>query len=298
MRTITTSSITPHNVGSSMSVNTSSRVSLPSTYYSHPYESELRSLVYTPAQLNTNTTTSSNNNINSGNSHNSIDISIINKTPAALLSIDEFCDLRSFEYIDTVEGLDQVVEEASIVLEIALSMCYHSYRSFQGVTCLLSLSTRDKDFVIDTLVLHKEMQSLLGVFTNPLVVKVLHCCDDDVVALQRDFGLYIVNCFDIYQACRILNYSMSSVSHLLEYYNGVELDKQHALFDWTCRPLPAGSIQIARQNCMYLLFLYDNGRYSLSVKVGREGIIASLDASRRKCLRRYEKKPYWERGYR
>lgn len=56
---------------------------------------------------------------------------------------------------------------------------HHSYRSFLGITCLMQISTREEDFIIDTLELRSEMYILNEAFTDPSIVKVmemLHKC--------------------------------------------------------------------------------------------------------------------------
>lgn len=49
---------------------------------------------------------------------------------------------------------------------------HHSYRSFLGITCLMQISTREEDFIIDTLELRGEMYILNEAFTDPAIVKV------------------------------------------------------------------------------------------------------------------------------
>ncbi len=48
----------------------------------------------------------------------------------------------------------------------------HSYRSYLGFTCLMQVSTRDHDYIIDALELRHHMNILLDPFTNPRIVKV------------------------------------------------------------------------------------------------------------------------------
>lgn len=50
---------------------------------------------------------------------------------------------------------------------------HHSYRSFLGITCLMQISTREEDFIIDTLELRSEMYILNEAFTDPAIVKVI-----------------------------------------------------------------------------------------------------------------------------
>lgn len=59
---------------------------------------------------------------------------------------------------------------------------HHSYRSFLGITCLMQISTREEDFIIDTLELRSEMYILNEAFTDPAIVKVMKT---SFVPLQR-----------------------------------------------------------------------------------------------------------------
>jgi len=82
----------------------------------------------------------------------------------------------------------------------------------------MQLSTRTKDFIIDTLALRPSMNILLPIFTDPSITKVLHGADMDIMWLQRDFGLYIVNMFDTGQASRVLQMNSFGLAYLLSHY--------------------------------------------------------------------------------
>jgi exosome complex exonuclease RRP6 len=181
----------------------------PSSYYAHPYEQELRKLVYPEFQL------------------------------ADGATIQPWLPPSSqpFAFVDTEDALLLMVDELDNAREIAIDLEHHSYRSFQGITCLMQISSRDKDYVVDALVLRAHLSALLRVTANPNIVKILHGCESDILWLQRDFGLYIVNCFDTYHAAKILRYPARSLSHLVKYHCGVTLDKKFQLADWRQRPL-------------------------------------------------------------
>lgn len=55
---------------------------------------------------------------------------------------------------------------------LLLPFQHHSYRSFLGLTCLMQISTRTEDFVVDTLELRSDMYILNESFTDPAIVKV------------------------------------------------------------------------------------------------------------------------------
>lgn len=56
--------------------------------------------------------------------------------------------------------------------EIAVDLEHHRHRSFNGFVCLMQISTRRDDFIVDTLTLREEMEELNEIFTNPDVLKV------------------------------------------------------------------------------------------------------------------------------
>ena len=60
----------------------------------------------------------------------------------------------------------------SLSLSLSLGIQNHSYRSFQGFVCLMQISTRNHDYIIDTLELRHLMYRLLDPFTDPRIVKV------------------------------------------------------------------------------------------------------------------------------
>eukprot|EP00850_Spirogloea_muscicola_P003222 SM000013S26391 [mRNA] locus=s13:177136:182923:- [translate_table: standard] len=167
-------------------------------------------------------------------------------------------DDTPFMLVETPEQLAVVVTSLLKCREIAVDLENHHYRSFQGFTCVMQLSTRTEDFVVDVLVLRSHIGEALGpIFANPAVLKVLHGADRDVMWLQRDFGIYILNLFDTGQASRVLQRDGHGLASLLSEYCGVQADKRYQLADWRLRPLPADMLKYAREDTHYLLHIYD-----------------------------------------
>ena len=132
----------------------------------------------------------------------------------------------------------------------------------------------------------------MHLLASSLIVKVIHGCEKDITWLQRDFSLYVVNCFDTQNAAKLLKYPDTSLSHILKYLGGVVLNKSHLISDWRQRPLSLDLINFARSSVHYLLYLYDCFRRDLWNSHGREGIEAVVNASRKSCLKRYEKESF------
>ncbi|KAF8258794.1 ribonuclease H-like domain-containing protein [Lactarius quietus] len=55
--------------------------------------------------------------------------------------------------------------------EITIDSEYHSYHPYSGFVCLMQISTRDEDWIVDPFVIRDELEDLNEVFTNPNIVK-------------------------------------------------------------------------------------------------------------------------------
>ena len=163
----------------------------------------------------------------------------------------------SLVMVDTVAGLRAMVEELSKEEIIGVDVEHHNYRTYLGLTCLIQISSKTKDYLVDPFPLWSELPILNEITANPRIVKVMHGCDSDVDWLQRDFSLYLRNVFDTHQAGKLLGLPRLSLAFLLSSYCSLEVDKQFQLADWRIRPLPAEMIYYARQDTRYLIYLYN-----------------------------------------
>lgn len=201
--------------------------------------------------------------------------------------------------ISSFEQLQELVTELLTVSEIAVDLEAHSYRSFQGFVCLMQVSTRKSDYIIDTLELRQHMQCLNVVFTDPNIVKVMHGADWDITWLQRDFGIYVVNLFDTGQASRVLDLPRYSLAFLLNFCCSIQVDKQYQLADWRIRPLPPDMVKYAREDTHYLLYIYDRMRNELLRRSNSQNnvLYSVINRSKEICTKTYEKPIYKKHDY-
>eukprot|EP00927_Polykrikos_kofoidii_P024243 TRINITY_DN22087_c0_g1_i1.p1 TRINITY_DN22087_c0_g1~~TRINITY_DN22087_c0_g1_i1.p1 ORF type:complete len:1001 (-),score=217.32 TRINITY_DN22087_c0_g1_i1:313-3315(-) len=180
-------------------------------------------------------------------------------------------------WIRTVDELRQFVDEIKATCvggEIAVDVEHHDFRSFRGFVCLIQVSTRRKDFIIDPFNIFEEMHMLNEIFSDPKIVKVLHGADRDVIWLQRDFSVFFVNMFDTGLATRALRFQGGfSLANLVLQHCGVKLDKKYQTADWRERPLSSEMEHYARMDTHYLLYCYDCVRNALLLQqtVGESG---------------------------
>ncbi|KAL4646114.1 exosome component 10 isoform X1 [Arapaima gigas] len=203
------------------------------------------------------------------------------------------------KFIDTLEDLVALNDKLAKTTEFAVDLEHHSYRSFLGITCLMQISTREEDYIIDTLELRSEMYILNETFTDPAIVKVFHGADSDIEWLQKDFGLYVVNLFDTHQAARTLNLGRHSLDHLLKLYCNVDSDKRYQLADWRIRPLPQEMFEYARADTHYLLYTYDRMRLDLYEAGNGQATLIQVSWQKSKAisLKVYVKPIFTEHSY-
>ncbi|XP_027350954.1 protein RRP6-like 2 isoform X2 [Abrus precatorius] len=208
-----------------------------------------------------------------------------------------------FKLVEDVKGLKELAAKLSSVNEFAVDLEHNQYRSFQGLTCLMQISTRTEDFVIDTLKLHVHVGPYLReVFKDPTKKKVMHGADRDIIWLQRDFGIYVCNLFDTGQASRVLKLGRYSLQYLLLHFCGVAANKEYQNADWRIRPLPDVMLRYGREDTHYLLYIYDLVRIKLfTLSKESEGsdnpLVEVYKRSYDICMQLYEKELLTENSY-
>ncbi|KAJ9666455.1 exosome nuclease subunit [Coniosporium apollinis] len=169
--------------------------------------------------------------------------------------------------VDTPEALASMLAELKTAKEIAIDIEHHDQRTYIGLVSLMQISTRDKDWIVDTLKpWRRKLECLNEVFADPSILKVLHGAYMDVIWLQRDLGLYLVGLFDTHYAARSLGYPGGSLAYLLQRFINFSAQKQYQMADWRLRPLPKELFEYARADTHFLLYIYDNMRNELIEK--------------------------------
>lgn len=227
-----------------------------SPHYQHPYEYEIMNQTFPDSQL----------------------------VPCEPIPPTDW-DTTSATWVSTSEDLRKMIDELQTLTEIAIDLEHHDLRSYYGITCLMQISNREKDWLIDTLELRDDLQILNEIFANPAIVKIFHGANMDIIWLQRDLGLYIVSLFDTYHASKKLGFPKFSLAYLLETIAHFKTSKKYQLADWRIRPLTRMMSQYARADTHFLLYIYDVLRNKLIEK----GVLQDvLYESRRVASRRFE----------
>jgi hypothetical protein len=76
-------------------------------------------------------------------------------------------------FVDTPEALAAMLAELKTAKEIAVDLEHHDNRSYIGIVSLMQISTRDKDWIVDTLKpWRRQLECLNEVFADPSILKV------------------------------------------------------------------------------------------------------------------------------
>lgn len=192
-------------------------------------------------------------------------------------------------WVDDVEKLNKMIEDISDAPELAIDLEHHNYRSYLGITCLMQLSDRNNDYIIDTIALRDSLYPLNKIFTDPNIVKILHGATMDIIWLQRDLGLYVVSLFDTFHASKELNLKRNGLAYLLESYANFQTSKKYQLADWRVRPIPDDMLSYAQSDTHFLLNIYDQMKNQL---VDKNSVATVLEESRKTASQRFEMPGY------
>lgn len=153
-------------------------------------------------------------------------------------------------------GLHHLAKHLASTALLAVDTESNSLYAYQERICLVQLSTRRKDYILDPLVID-DMQPLGDLLANPKIEKVFHSAAYDVICLRRQYGFEINNIFDTMMAARLCHLPEIGLANVIHHHFGVHLDKSHQTDNWAQRPLSPESLRYAQMDTHYLPRLRD-----------------------------------------
>ncbi|GAB5491310.1 MAG: ribonuclease D [Phototrophicaceae bacterium] len=159
-------------------------------------------------------------------------------------------------YIKTKEALDKLVLELSGEKQIAVDTESNNMYAYHGQVCLIQVSTRQQDYIIDPLKID-DISSFGELLADDDIEKIFHAAEYDLICMKRDFGFEVHNLFDTMFASRLAGAKKFGLGDILSEYFDVEVDKRHQLDNWGKRPLPKDSLLYAQMDTHYLHELRD-----------------------------------------
>ena len=158
----------------------------------------------------------------------------------------------SYKYIKNFSTLaheaETLLDEVSIGVDMESDSLFH----YTEKVCLLQISTKKKNLLIDPLAV-KDLSPLVPVFTSKDVRKILHGADYDIRSLYRDFKIEVCSLFDTQIASRILGSNETGLASLLKEHFNIDLEKKYQKRDWSKRPLPDSMLTYGVYDTCYLI---------------------------------------------
>jgi ribonuclease D len=160
------------------------------------------------------------------------------------------------DYLDHDKDFYRLVDKLSKEPLIAVDTESNSLYAYRERVCLVQLSTRNRDYIVDPLRI-ADMSPLGMLLANPSIVKVFHAAEYDLICLKRDYSFTFNNLFDTMLAARICGRKAAGLDRLLADELDVKADKSHQRDDWGQRPLTEEGLLYAQMDTHYLPMLHD-----------------------------------------
>src|ERR1041385_936941 len=138
-----------------------------------------------------------------------------------------------------------------------------SLHAYPEKVCLIQISTAAGDELIDPLA-NLDLTPLLDALSGHELI--MHGADYDLRLLEKHHRFIPSMIFDTMLASRLLGLSQFSLSHLVEKYLGVKLEKGAQKANWALRPLTERMERYARNDTHYLRPLEEQLKTELKSK--------------------------------
>jgi ribonuclease D len=165
-------------------------------------------------------------------------------------------DLSPARYIRRTGDLRRLMDRLRGEPLVAIDTESNSLYAYYERVCLVQLSTRERDYLIDPLALD-DISPMAALLADPAIEIVFHAAEYDVITLKRDFGFAFASIFDTMLAARTCGWNKLGLGNMLEEQFGVHVDKKYQRADWSRRPLPPEQLLYAQMDTHYLPALRD-----------------------------------------
>ncbi len=156
-------------------------------------------------------------------------------------------------WVASADDVSEVADACSAAGRFSLDTEADSLHSYFHKVCLLQVTAGDRHFLLDPLMLSREvLHPLLEVMADPAVPVLMHGADYDVRVLDRDLGGRLAGLEDTQIMAQLLGEPRTGLAALLERDVGVTLDKRYQRADWGQRPLPPQLLAYAAADTAFL----------------------------------------------
>ncbi|RPI95805.1 MAG: ribonuclease D, partial [Chloroflexi bacterium] len=165
-------------------------------------------------------------------------------------------DLQPARFIRHTVELRRLVDRLRSQSLLAVDTESNSLYAYYEKVCLVQLSTREQDYIIDPLAID-DMSPLGDLLVDPAIEIVFHAAEYDIITLKRDYGYTFSHIFDTMLAARACGWPAIGLGSILADQFGVRAEKRYQRANWATRPLPPEQLIYAQMDTHYLPELRD-----------------------------------------
>jgi ribonuclease D len=164
---------------------------------------------------------------------------------------------QEIELITGVDRLEAVINEMLASRRYSLDVESDGFHSYSGRVCIVTLSSEQRDVVIDTLALGDETQRLARLVERADGPCLMHSGHNDVLALKREYDFRFGFVQDTSVASTLLGYTHTGLSALCERFLGFKLEKELQRHDWARRPILPEHVRYLINDTRHLFAVHD-----------------------------------------
>lgn len=188
-------------------------------------------------------------------------------------------ELPAARWVDTEEGLAEIVEQLLTVPAFGVDTEFHREKTYYPQLALVQLSWDRERVLVDPLAI--DLEPFAAALTGPATV-VMHAASQDLEVLHRSCGVLPRELFDTQLAAAFAGHSLPSLSSLVDKYYGVHLPKGDRLTDWLRRPLGEDQRTYAASDVEFLLGLQEKLTAELEERGRLDWALDECESLRRK----------------
>ncbi|MCA8938688.1 MAG: HRDC domain-containing protein [Planctomycetes bacterium] len=210
-------------------------------------------------------------------------------TDGGVVSLHHKASLTIPQLVETSEALGALIDSLEGVRDVAIDIESNGYYNYFERTCIISLSTPDQDFVIDSLALWNEIEPLRVELCDKGRRILVHGGSYDVLSLKRDFGFRFDSIIDTMLAATLLGFDVLGLAGLVKKYLDIDLPKELQRHNWTLRPLQKEQLRYLGNDTRFLFPVVE----ILEAQIAEKDLQEELDLE----CEALAAQPYIERTY-
>ncbi len=160
--------------------------------------------------------------------------------------------INDYNLIQNKKDWEKVLKIISIEPKIALDLEGNSLYEYPGEVCLIQISVRGYDFLLDPLA-NFSFSELGELLSDPNILKIFHASEYDLKMLWNQYKWSVTNLFDTMWAGKLLGCKQLGLVSLLKTFLNVQHDKKFQKSNWKNRPLSHQQMSYAYRDSHYLI---------------------------------------------